>query len=222
MISQWLSQAQQLLSEPGPTAKTALLLALEQMINRALVYDPGTRAGLTRLSGQSLLINLKQPDWQVAVTVADDKIGLQGHCEQPTTEITGSADALLAWVVSGETSLADFDIEVRGSTHLLIEWQALARDLDIDWQDALSRLTGDLAGHTIAETLRQVSGWANLRRQNMGDQLAEFVIEEGQVVPNRALFDDFRQHNQDLRLTVDRLQARLNQVREQLLQRNAG
>ncbi|WP_317932487.1 SCP2 domain-containing protein [Halioxenophilus sp. WMMB6] len=201
---------------PGPTATSALLAAAEQALNQALRFDPGSRERLAKLEGQSLLICLREPEWQLGVTVREQQLVLLAVVEEATTELQARAADLLAWLVDGKQSLAELNIEVTGSTQLLIEWQALAQNLDIDWEDGLNRWLGDLLGHGLAELVRSGWSWARARQASIGNQLMEFLLEEKNLLPNRALFDDFRARNQSLRLHTDRLEARLRRLRQKL------
>ena len=217
-----ISTLQQLLSQPGPTAKMALLTLLEAAFNRALQYDPGSRSRLNRIDKQSLLINIRKPDWTIALQADNGCLRLKGYDDTPSAEISGRAESLLAWLISGKSSLADFDIEVRGSTHLLIEWQAFISQLEIDWIDCLSGVTGDTPAQLLGSAVGQLLDWGGARKRNMADQIMEFLIEERELLPNRALFEDFRQRNQELRLTIDRLEARVAHVREQSKDKHPG
>ena len=198
----------ELLGRLGPTARTTLLMAAERAINHALQFDPATRAKLESLEGSVLAVELVDSNWQVAVTTEANQIRLLGYSEQPTAQVLANSGDLLAWLMAGDDSLADHNIEVRGSTQLLQTWQELFTQLDIDWEDWLNHHLGDLLGHSLATGLRETWFWGRERGKNISRQLLEFAVEEQELVPNRALFDDLRQRSQTLRLDLDRLEAR--------------
>lgn len=204
----------------GPTGKAALLAAIEKAVNEALRYDPGTRAGLAAVADQTLLLRLSQPDWTIAVTANDGRIRLLGHAEQADAELGGELARLLAWLNSHD-SLADHKLQVRGSTQLLQNWQAVAQNLEIDWEDWANRWLGDIVGHGGAQAIQKIVTWGEQRRRNVANQLLEFGIEELQLLPNRALFTDFSERNQQLRLAVDRLEARIKQLQSRLSETSA-
>lgn len=195
----------------GTTAFTALLASAEQAINAGLRYDPGTRAQLHRLEHKTLALKLTQPHCQITITALDGRVRLGSYVEAPQAQVLGSLPDALAWLASGD-SLANHQLEVRGNTALLLDWQQLVGNLDIDWEDLINPLLGDVVGHAVASHLRGLWRWGHARRHNMADQLVEFSVEERQWLPNRALFNDFRQRNQSLRLDIDRLQARVTRL----------
>lgn len=198
----------------GPTAKSALLAALQGVVNQALRLDPGTRTQLHHRAGAPLAIQLTDWQFSAAISAEGDEIRLLAYCEQPAAQVSARAQDLLAWMTSEQGSLAEHNIEVRGSTAALQAWQTLLLGLEIDWEDALTRVSGDLAGHAMAESLRMAAAWAGARAENIQRQLLEFVVEEQQCLPNRALFEDHRLRTQALGLGLDRLQARIERLQK--------
>ncbi len=199
----------------GPTLSTAVLASAEQAANKLLQFDPGTLAQMQQLEGRVLAVHIGQPSLQLAVLCHQGQLQLRGHCEAPDAEVSGKLTDLLAWLASGD-SLAQHNISVRGSTQLLQQWQALAQQLDIDWEDITNRYLGDVLGHTVASSARQAFDWGRARSRNAANQIMEFGVEELQLLPNRALFEDFRTRNQSLRLATDRLQARVQRLQTRL------
>ncbi|BFM09501.1 ubiquinone biosynthesis accessory factor UbiJ [Halioxenophilus aromaticivorans] len=199
----------------GPTLTTALLASAERTANGLLQFDPGSQAHLQQLEGKTLAIHLSQPSLTVAVFCAQGQLQLRGHAEAADAEVSGSLADILAWLNSGE-SLAQHHLSVRGSTQLLQQWQALASQLDIDWEDMANRYLGDVVGHGVASGARQAFAWGQARGRNVTQQAVEFGVEELQLLPNRALFEDFRQRNQSLRLAADRLAARVQRLKTRL------
>jgi ubiquinone biosynthesis accessory factor UbiJ len=75
---------------------TAALAAAEQIINKALAYDPGTRLALARLEPQVLAVALSAPELTLYVAPTKEGIRLMGHWEgDVATRVHGSLPALL-------------------------------------------------------------------------------------------------------------------------------
>lgn len=204
----------------GPTVKTVVLASAERVANELLQFDPGSKAQLRKLQGKTLAIGLSEPDLQLAVTSDGQAIKLMGYVESPSAEVYGRVSDIVAWLASGD-SLAKHNLTVRGSTQLLQDWQNLAAQLDLDWEDIANRFLGDVAGHNAANALRGMLNWGQERGRNSADQIMEFGVEELKMLPNRALFEDFRTRNQALRLDIDRLEARLNRLKTRLFETSA-
>ena len=201
----------------GPTVTTAVLASAERAANKLLQFDPGSQAQLHALEGKLLAISLSEPNLQMAVVCSHGQLQLRSHWEAADAEVSGRLSDMLAWLASGD-SLAKHHLEVRGSTALLQQWQALAKQLDIDWEDMANRYLGDILGHSVAESARQAFSWGRARSRNVANQVMEFGVEELQLLPNRALFEDFRTRTQSLRLATDRLQARIQRLQTRLSQ----
>src|SRR5690606_22858547 len=108
-----------------------------------------------------------------------------------------------------EHGFADTGVEVMGNTGLLVELQRVIKNLDIDWEDALSERVGDIVGHQSASTIRSGVKYARDRSDELKDSLGEFLTEELKAVVSRQELDIFYQDVDELRLQLDRLEARV-------------
>lgn len=194
----------------APTLNTAALAALEKLINTALRYDPGTRAALGELADQVLAISTTTPAVTVYITPDSDGVRLMGYWEGDVhTQLRGSLPALVRLARSDQTSFADSGVEVIGNTGLLIDLQRLLKNLDIDWEDALSQLLGDIVGHQSAQVIRKSVSYTRERASEAKRLLSEFLTEELQTLPPKPELEDFYRQVDELRLRADRLEARL-------------
>lgn len=189
---------------------TAALAGLEKLINTALRYDPGTRNALGTLSGQVLAISLTAPSLTVYLTAREPGISLMGQWEgEVHTQLRGSLPALINLARSQRTSFADSGVEVIGNTALLIELQRLLNNLDIDWEEALSELLGDIAGHQGATIIRGGVNYLRERSTSIQRLVSEFLTEELKSSPSRNELDAFYQDVDELRLQAERLEAKV-------------
>jgi ubiquinone biosynthesis protein UbiJ len=194
------------------TLSTAALAGLEKLVNTALRYDPGTRIALGKLADQVLAITVTAPAFAVYLTPDAQGLRLMGHWEgEVHTQLRGSLPALMQLARSEHTSFADSGVEVIGNTGLLVDLQRLLKNLDIDWEEALSELLGDVVGHQGANMIR---GGVNYTRDRAGEVkrlVSEFLTEELHTLPSRNELEGFYQDVDDLRLHADRLEARIKQ-----------
>ncbi|MBE8718846.1 ubiquinone biosynthesis accessory factor UbiJ [Cellvibrio polysaccharolyticus] len=197
------------------TLKTAGLVSLETLINKALQYDPGTRLALAQLQGQVLAVQVSQPAFTVYVQADSDGLRLNGYYEgDVTTRLRGSLPALMKLARSSRTSFADTGVEVIGNTAALITWQNLLRNLDIDWEEALSGVLGDIAGPKLAAGLRQLVSYSTGRSSGVTRLTGEYLTEELRLLPSRQELDVFYEDVDEVRLHLDRLEARLQRLQQ--------
>lgn len=196
------------------TVQTALCAALEKAINGALRYDPGSRQALTRLNGQVLMLDITRPRLPLYLVPGEEGVLILTQYEsEVTTRIQGPLPSLIALARSKRLNLADSGVEVFGSTMLLMELQQLLGQLDIDWEDALNDVVGDLPGHQMAQGIRQLLGWAGHRRHTATRLLGEYLTEELRALPSRAELKHFYREVDELRLAADRLAVRIDTLR---------
>ncbi len=195
-----------------PTITTAVTAAIELALNSALDYDPGSRYALARLDGRVLMIESSAPNFRLYIQPRTDRVELHNHFDgEVSTQLRGPLPALLELALSDSSSLAGKGVEVIGSSALLSDLQRIATRLDIDWEEALSQLTGDLIGHQLAERIRTRARWLKARSASAQRLLSEFLTEELRSLPAKAELDDFYRQVDQLQLNGDRLEARLSQ-----------
>jgi ubiquinone biosynthesis accessory factor UbiJ len=192
---------------------TAALAGAEKLINKALVYDPGTRIGLQKLQGQILAVHITTPNVQFFVTPDDEGLRLMAQWEGDVdTRISGSLLALTKIASQDIHNLKDSGVNVMGKTSLLADLQQLLKNVDIDWEEILTQFLGDIVGHQAAQLIRGKLDWASARA-NSGQRLTrEFLTEELKTIPGKNELNDFYHQVDDLRLAVDRAAARAEKI----------
>lgn len=203
---------------PGldPTISTAALAAAEKIINAALAYDPATRIALAKLEPQLLAIVITQPPLRVYLAPRADGVHLLGQCEHSTTtELHGSLIALASLLKSDRVNLKDSGVHVTGNSHFLAQLQTILKNIDIDWEEILSKIVGDIAGHQGANFIRSQLQWATDRVDTIQRLGTEFLTEEINALPSRAELNFFYQQVDDIQLDVDRIDARIEQLTRQ-------
>lgn len=197
-----------------PTLLSAACAALETAINGALRYDPGSRHALGKLAGKVLAIELTQPALTLYLEPLPERVRVASHFEgEVTTRLRGSPMALLTLLRSERLTLAGSGVEVSGSTGTLEQLQQIIRNLEIDWEQALTQVSGDVAGHQGAQVLRGFADWISGRQETFERLLGEYLTEELSTTPARAELEHFYREVDDLRLAADRLEARLRALR---------
>jgi len=193
------------------TLSTAALATAEQLINRALAYDPGSRIALAQLEPQVLAVALSAPELTIYIAPAEEGIRLMGHWEGDiTTRVQGSLPALAMLARSERINLKDSGVQIAGSTGFLADLQKILKNLDIDWEEMLSQVFGDIVGHQGAQAIRGQMNWVRDRGANLQRLLGEFLTEELRASPGKAEQAFFSAEVDQLALDLDRVQARLD------------
>jgi len=192
------------------------LAAAETALNKALTLDPVSAKRLAALEGRVITIRIDTPltDNGLALTLLPDSHGvmLMGRYEgEPDLQLSGSLSAY-AKLASDKRGGIPAGITIKGDANLATELQAIAAGLDLDWEEQLSRLTGDTIAHQTGRLVRGGSSYLRKTAQTLGLNLEEFLKEEARLLPQRFEVEEWVSDVDRLRDDVARLEARLRQL----------
>ncbi|HCB43675.1 MAG TPA: SCP2 domain-containing protein [Pseudomonas sp.] len=190
----------------------ALLRAAERSIAAALARDPVTARRIDALAGKRILVSSRQPDWQLWLMPAPGTIKLTTNSDAPAdVELHAPASLLARLLVSSDRKavLQDPDIELLGDSQVLIALQNALADLQLDGEAELARWLGPVAGHAIGSALRRSHQWGRDSRASLRQTLAEYLTEESRQLVGQTEARARAEQLHDLRLQLDRLEARV-------------
>ena len=90
---------------------------------------------------------------------------------------------------------------------------ALARP---DPEEELSRWIGDLAARRVSLLAARARDFVRQARRTAGENIAEYLQEEGRDLVNRTELEEFLRGVDALRETADRIEARLGRLEQRL------
>ncbi|MFU8838545.1 MAG: SCP2 domain-containing protein [Thiohalomonadaceae bacterium] len=195
-------------------ASQAALALLEQAINAALSLDPKTGKRLQRLDGKIIAIALLGLDLTLYLQAHQGGLRLMGAWDGPVdTRLRGAPLALLR--MSGGRrgdGLFRGGVEIEGDVELGQQIQRVFSQIDIDWEEHLARLSGDVIAHQIGNLLRELRAFGGRSAQHLGQDLADYLHHEDESLPLDWELQDFYSEVDGLRSDVDRLEARLTRL----------
>jgi ubiquinone biosynthesis protein UbiJ len=193
----------------------AMLAATERSLKLALNRDPLTARRLAPLEGKTILVQGRDPDWQLYLQPGNEGIALStSHSSQPDCTLSAPSNLLVRLLLSNQRQrlLQDPQLQLTGDSQVLVSLQNTMGDLRLDGEAELARWLGPVAAHAIADIARGSWQWGGHARQSINRSLAEYLTEEsGQLVGN-AEAGAFAEQLYQLRLDLDRLEARINQL----------
>jgi len=134
------------------------------------------------------------------------------------TTIRGSAMTLMRMSTaqdSGKVLLAS-DAQIEGNIGLGTRFSQLLQEVNIDWEDLLSKLVGDIAAHQVGNLGRESMGWIKKSEQAMRLNLAEYLSEESHLLPAEAEVAYYLDQIDAMRMDTDRLEARVKRLQHKL------
>jgi ubiquinone biosynthesis protein UbiJ len=197
----------------------AALAVLEQALNAALALDPKTGERLARLQGKLIAVELRGTGITLTLQpTVEGKLRLMGDYDgEVDTTLRGAPFALLR-MGSGRTGEGLFNggVEIDGDVELGTKLQRIFERLDIDWEEHLSRLTGDIVAHQLGNTVRGFFAWGRRAADHLGHDVADYLQEENETLPVAWEVEEFIQGVDTLRSDVDRLEARVKRLARNL------
>jgi len=194
--------------------------SLEQTLNALLQLDPGAKVKLARLHGQVVAIELYGVDLMLYL-VADETGQLQ-----ISSQHEGEADAIISGSLldliratdthEGSAQLFSGDMKLTGDTDLAHRFSAVLGGLDIDWEEQLSRITGDVAAHQIGRTARKLQSTARDNSKILTGNMGEYLTEEARLLPPKLETEEYLALIDTLRDDTARLEARIQRLQQQI------
>jgi ubiquinone biosynthesis protein UbiJ len=199
--------------------KSTMLSGLQAALNRGLQLDPAALERLADLAGKAIEIRLRPFDLRFFLLPGAGGIELAAQLERaPDTVLSGTPLGLLRGALSRSErrELFDDDLRIEGDTDTGRRLKAVLDGIDIDWEEQLSRLVGDVAAHQLGNLARGFGRWSQETGASLTDDLDEYLHEEARLAPPRAEVEDFLAAVDVLRSDADRLEQRVARLQRRL------
>ncbi|MFC6441319.1 SCP2 domain-containing protein [Bowmanella sp. JS7-9] len=182
-----------------------LSATLESAINRVLALDENSAKRLRPLAGKRLALHLQELS-QPLLFVFSQRIDILVCDDEPDCLISLSMSTLPQLTDSSQLTelIRQQKLSVRGDMQLAQDISALFKELDIDWQEHVSRYTGDVVAHHLGRVVRDGSQWLSNKAALVKRQLRDALAEEKPVLVPKGRQLQF---NRDLDALTKRTEA---------------
>jgi ubiquinone biosynthesis protein UbiJ len=188
------------------------LAFLEIAINRYLRLDPRALDGFAALSGRALAVELVGLSHTLRLDLSPDGVCLARSDDRAAEAVVrGTPGDLLSMLAASDASgrLFTGDVIIEGDTELVQRIKAIIDDMDVDWEEALSRLVGDPVAHQAGNLARGVASWQRTARHTLWQHLADYLVDEVRLVPRREEAASLSDSVDTLRDDLERLEKRV-------------
>ncbi len=195
--------------------------SLEKIINAYVKLDSETLESLSRIQGKTAQIIIQ--GWETGFYVQAHASGFclttSSH-QTPDTIIESSLNALfkLGFASEKNPALVSKEIKIQGDLEFGQALHRILRNIDIDWEEHLSRLVGDTAAYQMMKQARKALNWFKDSTKKFCENTTEYLQEEARYTPSAAEIEDFYQDIFRLRNDVDRTEKKI----EWLLKKRQG
>ena len=192
-----------------------LLASVENGVNRILRLDSTAMARLQPLTGKVIAVECAAPPLQLFILPSDEGLLLASQwAADADCTLRAPASSLLRLVLSKDKTavLHSPEVDLEGDSHALMALAQVLQDLELDWEYELSRWLGPVATALIGGHLRSRANWYQQGFASLNQNLAEYLNEEARTLVGQreaqARFDELDQ----LKLDLDRLEARFERL----------
>ncbi len=203
-------------------ASEALCTALEtaeQAINLALQLDPDTLSALAQLHGKTIAVEVEGLGLTLFCLPGPTGVTLLTQYQgKPDTVLSGRPLALLQLAQHSDASSLLFKGEVRihGDIELGQRFKAILQHAQIDAEELLAKVSGDVIAHQAGVLWRECQRWWQGSRARLAQDVVDYLQYEQQAIPQREHVNRFTTGVETLRDDVARLAARIERLQARL------
>jgi ubiquinone biosynthesis protein UbiJ len=148
------------------------------------------------------------------VILENGSLAIAGETNVPDATITIPPSLLLRLMAKDES--AKLQIKIKGDTHLATALAKVLSHVRWDYEDDLSKLTGDVPAYKVGEFARQTVSSVKDTATNLAEMLSEYWQEEKPLLAKKRHIEQFNAEVDTLRADVERLEKRLNKLAKKL------
>lgn len=176
--------------------------------NHVLRAEPWARRLLTPFAGRTARLVI--PPLRLVVVVTPD--GMLAEAASETVDVAfelPATAALAAW--QGREALLK-SARVSGSAEFAEALNTVVRNLRWDFEEDLSRVTGDVAAHRLAAVLRRAVAWPGEASLRLSENIAEYLREEQRLLASRQALTGLGRSAAELEQALQRLAKRVERI----------
>jgi len=197
------------------------LASAEALFNRNIAASTQARTLARRLEGRSLQVEV-DGRLRVRAHIFNAGLALLNADDTATAQpadatISGSAPALLQLMRGeGPSAATRAGVQIRGDAEVANLFRQLFTAAKPEFEEELSRWIGDMPARRLSEIARSVRSWARRTRRTAGENIAEYLQEEGRDLISKTEHEEFLAGVDAVRESTDRIEARLRILEQRI------
>lgn len=211
------------MTSPAGTSATLIdsiqnsLIALAEIgSNRLLDFDDDALDACRDMQGHCIAIEITDLDFQLYCHPGNWGIRLSRNPPGGEVDATISGRLLALLNLAAQDDKISTSIQERVSFHgdvaLAQRLQKLLANLDVDWEEALSRQTGDVLAVQIHQGARSFAAWLQQSGEVLMQTTSEYLREEARLTPTQIEFDSFQAKVTELKYDAARIEIQLQKL----------
>lgn len=191
-----------------------LAVALQTGFNNYLALDSQSGPRIERLGGKLIRLQLSGVNLGAWFLFHADRVEILEQFDgDADATISGGPFSLLG-LSRGNSSIFDGEVSISGDVELAQQFSRMFEQIDIDWEEHLSKITGDTVAHQVGKSFRGLRSWAKRTHSSMRENTADYLRDETNHVPHDWELEEFCNQVDDLRDRVDQLENKVKARQE--------
>jgi ubiquinone biosynthesis accessory factor UbiJ len=188
-----------------------VLRPFEEMLNRRIAGSSRARAMLAALAGRSMELRFAATPLRVRLAESSGTLTVRSAGEEPADAVIEGTPLSFLRLATDDAakSIRAGGMDVRGDAEVAEGFRRLLEVARPDFEEELSRFTGDAAAHYLAGFARDAVAFGRRAGDTLARNTAEFLTEESRDLPVRVEVEEFLEDVDRLREAVDRLESRV-------------
>ncbi len=186
---------------------------MERVLGSLLRLDPEALERVAAMAGKTVAVELAGLGQTIYLSPEAAAMRLRAdHSGEVHVRIRGTPLALLAMSADPEGASVASGVEIIGDVALGRHLQSLLAAFSVDWEELLSGYLGDFAAHQLGNGGRAAAQWLAEMRATFERDIAEYLRNEAELLPERWQIRQFLADVDELRSDIDRLGARIKRL----------
>ena len=194
---------------------------LETALNRYIALDPEAPGKLEPFEGKVICLDITGIGQTLFLIPAGGRIEVvDTFAGDADATLRGSPVALFRMGLMQDVTpmLLRGEVEIIGDMRTGRAFKSFLASMRIDWEEHLSRMTGDVVAHEVVKAARSIDSWGRRSLGSLAMDISEYLTEETGDIITDSEIDDFCERVEVLRADLERAEARL----ERLMQSRPG
>jgi len=190
---------------------------IEQVANRLLSLDAEAHNKLVDFSDKIIHIQIEDLKLDYYFLFPGGSLIVQeSSLKTVSASIRGKLSAFIGAATLSNSGDAIFtgELHFSGEMNTARRFQEFVQSLQIDWQEPMSKMVGDVMAHNIAQGIKGFGGFVGQLFNTVKQDIPEYIQHEIQVTPSQSELNSLFEQVDLTRSQADRLIARVQRLKQ--------
>lgn len=183
------------------------------LLQHLLSQNTWAFVALQPFAGKSVQFNIT-PVSTTLVVLENGSLAVAGETNNADATVRISPSVALRLLAKDDS--AKMLINIEGDTHFATELSKVLQNVSWDYEEDLSKLTGDITAHKLGQWGRDTVAGLKKQGVNVAEMVSEYWQEETPMIAKKRHLEQFNSDVDTLRAGVERAEKRLNKLAKQI------